>query len=1139
MIPEQEKNTVHEKPCLAIGRFGVRHRPRFLALSLSAVLAAAGVVAAVSPGAATAASQSHRPALDPLNPRMLVDPPMSVRPKFRWWWTSPLDPSEVSAELNAIANQGFGGVEITFDTGSWATQAERQALATALRTARSRKLELDMTMGAAWPVTTPNTGGEPASPNHSQELMYGTTSVVGPGSYVVPVPQAQDHNLYEGGGFTAGISPPAYTKLVAVTAARVVQEGTPVLYTAPAVPYQPLAPSAPVKSTVLDPSSVVDLTAKVNSQGLVSFSPPAPGHWIIFGLWERPTHQNVMNHLNAAAARAATSFLDANQLGSENQSSLIPGSEFFEDSLELFYDDGIPWTDSLLSAFKRHWGYDLVAFIPALFIQDEYNVPGFAYRYGMSGQLPAPDFEFSGGVGRRVWHDFMQTLTDLYIHNHLDVFAAWARTHRMRFRVQAAYGSPFDVIASHRAVVEAGGIADTETRAACDPATPAEPDWRYALDFYRLNVGGSEQGGSNEVDLELDGTDGRDYLVSLSEYKALMDKAWAAGVTTPVVHGFAYQPPGTAWPGRDQFVGAVAQSWNQRYFPEWPMWHDLANYWARGTLVLRAGHPVQDIAIYRDGSPSQNTAIDIATTALWYEVGPELPLPIFTQPDGGHDVTEAAANNCPPPLFDGQSLEQAGYTYQFIDPQGLLDPRAPGTGVLFPKGPSYRVLVIEQSAMPGSAAQALARDVRRGLAVVIVGAPPSHGTSNADPAQEDAQVVHAFKQILHSPRSRVVASEADVLQAIRSLGIQPSARWSQPVPLYAQLRHTSQADYWYLWNAATKPISLAASFAARGLPEWLDLWTGAITPVAQYSTPRGRIDVPLVLRGGETRVIAFVRERSRTPVHAVATNAEQLTVHGRQLIIQDLRSGGSRFVKFSNGTRRTVTLPKLPPPISPRSWTLQVVKSQPSSTGANVEVQLTQLQDWRQIPQLKNASGTGTYTTTVNLPASWTAPDRGVLLDLGTIWGSVNVYVNGRRATRQATPDQRYDQVGLQTPPTIGGADITHLLRPGQNTIQVVLATTLRNTVEAAREQGNTNGGIAALGATQPYGLIGPVLLRPYGQATVAIPRAPSRPRPGVLCQDPVDHDHDRDPGARSRPTARPCPGMDTDVRGPRAGANR
>src|SRR3954453_14228068 len=150
-------------------------------------------------------------------------PPASVGPRTRWWWGDqvPLVPKELADEVGAFAGAGFGGAEAAVggalggDTPAWGTPEQRTGLAAALRAAQANGMRLDMTIGAAWPITTPNT--KPGSGLSEQELMYGRRALTGPASYVGPPPNALDDPT---GQQKKG-------RLVAVTAAQVTGEGDP------------------------------------------------------------------------------------------------------------------------------------------------------------------------------------------------------------------------------------------------------------------------------------------------------------------------------------------------------------------------------------------------------------------------------------------------------------------------------------------------------------------------------------------------------------------------------------------------------------------------------------------------------------------------------------------------------------------------------------------------------------------------------------------------------------------------------------------------------------------------------------------------------------------------------------------------
>ena len=128
-----------------------------------------------------------------------------------------------------------------------------------------------------------------------------------------------------------------------------------------------------------------------------------------------------------------------------------------------------------------------------------------------------------------------------------------------------------------------------------------------------------------------------------------------------------------------------------------------------------------------------------------------------------------------------------------------------------------------------------------------------------------------------------------------------------------------------------------------------------------------------------------------------------------------------------------------------------------------IEMDLDALKAWPEIPELQNVSGLGTYTTAVDLPAGWNSAN-GAVLTLGEVFDSFTLSVNNRAVS--------IDQLAA-------AADIGPYLKAGRNSITVRVATTLNNRLAKIDE------GVANRGLVQPYGLVGPVALKPYTQATV------------------------------------------------------
>ncbi|WP_428957774.1 glycosyl hydrolase [Streptomyces sp. cg35] len=962
-----------------------------------------------------AANAASLPA--PLSAAAFKSPNSRYRPAVRWWWAAPLSVEESVREVTAIAEAGFGEVEIAYSSDSWANEDQRKNLGAVLDAAASLDMRVSMTMGANWPVQTPNTGA--GSGYAQQELQYGRADAEqGRFSGDVPWPFDDPGNKRK-------------ATLVAATVARVVERG-PAAELLPENERPPYGTPVkiPSKSTVLEAGSLRDVTDEV-VDGKLTWKAPEAGDWIVFGFWRRDGERGVTSVFDAAAARKATEYLDDNQVGKDNVEALKRcGGDFFEDSLELDADS-LFWAPAFAEEFKKLRGYDLVPFLPLAFQH------GMS-RYWVPTEPPRADFESSDGQAAKIRADYYRLLTDLYIENHLKPFQDWARGYGMTYKSQAAYGQDLEPIRSNRELARAGGRVEGESYNSGDrfPTDIRFYGWRYALDWQRAVVGGAHQGGAVRVSTELGAQPEQCHQVDPGDYKAMIDKEWAAGITQPFLHGFQYMSAGAAWPGKYRF-GDSLDSFNDRHNPQWPALARTTEYWARGAMILESGSPRCDVAVYRDG---------FLTTAARLS---------------SDEGTQPAA------LFDTLALERNGYSVQYIDPVGLAEENAVGKGVLCPSGPQYRALIVDERAVPVEAARAIERAVEAGVTVVFVGDPPRRDTAYRGGHDADEQVAESIARALRSPHAVRAATQADALQALRGRKVLPRVSWSEAHVL-TQLRYAHGVRYVYLYNPTNDLVEFTPAIEGTGAVSVMDLWNGRVGAAAQYTFENGRTLVPTRLRAQETRVLA-VDSRGPVPVHVTDTD----TVHD-DLVVADGRielrtaAAGSRTFTLSNGRRTTVKAQPARMDAArqgPYAWGLSVEAETPDGP-KTIDIPTLSgtfpLWDWRDREQTAGASGVGTYTGTLTVPDHWIGRGRGIRLDLGTVEGTAEIHVNGEQVGTQIVSDVPWD--------------VTDHLKTGSNEIKVIVRTTLRNAVTHYNKTSTR---------TSSYGLRGPVMVTPLAITTV------------------------------------------------------
>lgn len=965
------------------------------------------VLTVVAPSAAMAGSPGGQ----------FADPPSSDRPKFFWTWPGNLvENAELAREVREMSDGGFGGgliLPVLYgvpptgnppETYEWGTPSFADHVGAALHAARDEDFTLDLFLGPSWPLASPAVTGNERTLG-SQELGLAKTKVVGPAQLTVAPPRR------------AGERPD--DRLVAVTGARVAAEDS--------------------AGITLDPDTAIDLTQRVGSDGIVRWDVPA-GRWILFAFWQAPTRQvassypaagpHVVDHFSRTAVNAVLDYFDENVLAPQDRRTVAAAEQIFTDSYEMQAE--LLWTHDFLAEFRRRRGYDLTPYLPVVFVPGQHRLgPYYQYCRDRTRRCspPRPAHDFPRDAGQRVRRDYYQTLSELWVDEHLTPLRQWSNRRGLTYSNEP-YGLTADVI-------EGAKAADVPK---------AEDHWNRTVDFLRTVTSGAHLAGRRKASMELGTAFGKDYMMTLRELKRRADKSFASGVNELVVLGHPYrEAPGTDWPTwqpfSTEFSPGFSEAWNSAN-PLWRHMKPLADYLARGQTLLQAGEPVADIAVYRD--------------AYGY-------------------IADPFATDDPPEPALTRELLRSGFAYDFVNPTTLLERGTRARdGRLRAGEPEYRGLVVdtdfdrgmgvENHAMDPAVAERLVEVARAGVPIVFVGGFPQRGVSFRDPGGEDAALRRALDRLRRSSRVRVVADASAVPAALTQLGARADLASDAPQDVYGVHRRAGGRDYWFLWNPSEQPVRFTGSFAALGrVPERWDMWTGRVSRLARYRESRGRVQVPIELDPLGTTVIAF---GPGSRLHVVETDAEETAVDDGRLVLRST-TGGFRDAVLSNGARRAVRFPALPAAHALEQWDLRVEGAVPTGEDRH-ELRLTELADWRAIPELAHTSGTGVYRTVVEVNDDWPA---GAYLEVGRVEGGAQVRVNGRLAHPASVPPARIP-VGA-------------LLRRGRNVIEVELTTTLKNRLV---ELGVNTPGFARFrvrSETQPYGLLGPVRLVPYAERTV------------------------------------------------------
>ena len=333
-------------------------------------------------------------------------------------------------------------------------------------------------------------------------------------------------------------------------------------------------------------------------------------------------------------------------------------------------------------------------------------------------------------------------------------------------------------------------------------------------------------------------------------------------------------------------------------------------------------------------------------------------------------------------LFRDRSPDvPAGYNFDYVNADALTHRLAvEGGRITTPSGMSYRILALDARSQHMSLpVLRKIRDLVNGGAVVV-GPKPTDSPSLSD---DQAEFQTIAGQVWGSGtgeraygKGKVYAGQT-LPEALAALQVKPDFDYTRPHNdtnvLFVHRKLPTGEVYW-VDNRNNRAESVEATFRVQG--KAAELWhadTGKIER-ASYRIANGRTTVPLNLDPYEAVFVVF-RKPAATPSRTLPkqTETEVATVEG--------------------------------------AWD---VGFQPDR-GAPAKITLDKLSSWSDSADegVKYFSGTGTYTKTVQAPATWFKTGARLWLDLGDVKNLAQVSVNGRSLGIVWKPPFRVDATGV------------------------------------------------------------------------------------------------------------------------------
>ncbi|MCL2165277.1 MAG: hypothetical protein FWH55_13040 [Oscillospiraceae bacterium] len=1010
--------------------------------------------------------------------RELDDPGLGYAIEARWWLAEGSHTDQTLKDgVKALHDAGYGAFEFVTlnETGidkqrySWGSEEWSHDSALLIEEATKYGMGVSFTSGTNWGTANlPNI--TPDDEEAAQDIDY-TSEVV--------VAGASRTGLLQKATVAANRNVNKQT-LVSVIAYRLDKDSDPIVNEAPDLSHIPSDVqsrinsgnmTAPPNITVknLDYDSCIILTDMAVQDGEdwnLNWTAPNDGDYELMVFWMRgnghtsspsvtPSNSNVtIDYFSGKGIDALIEYWTANILTDDLIKVIKENGrvQLYMDSLELGINGKGYWCSTFLDEFRTRRGYDLTPYMP--FIMRGSNNSINHYYYEAAGDEIQREL-------KKIRLDLYQTLTELYSENTLQKTQEWLHSIGMTLRCEPSYCQTFDM---------------TYPQQFIDSVETESYEFMDLIESHRSMSGGTHV--YNKVLSSESGAQYMRYSTSFDRLLNMMYTQFAAGISRTVVHGFsvtAGPQSNYAWPGHQSTYALFTER-----VPYWRDSLDINTHVARLQKIMRDGAARMDVGILR----YEYQMFQFQNQAFWDSMMRHYAF-----------------------YWSDMTLQDAGYTYDYFSPEVLQHNQYAflnDDGTFGYAG--YQALVLFQEWLPLKSAQALLQMAKNGLPVVIVDGKSveyqwgrnwntHRGGGLQTPSNDglDGELANVMAEMKQLANVKVVASQAGAYDALIDLGVRPRAEFAETnEKLLTVTRDWDGARFLYVYNykfdeadSYTGDIIVDGTYA----PYIYDPWTGNVTGAGEYTIDKdGNTVLTVSLKPGGIIVFAL-NPNVDEKLYAVSSDADSLYYTGSKLMLRASESGDYTTL-LSNGASidasviAPASIPLVSWDLTVESWTrgdtIEITEDRglgyisteylQKTDKTMIDVGTTPLISWSNIPLLGNTvSGVGSYTTKFTLPNDWNASNVAVFTVDSLGGNTARVYVNGRKA----------DAVNIHTLKL----DITDLVKPGENTIEVEVSTGITN-LRLGYNQSST-GAVSLFAGPYDYGMIGDATIITYTDTAI------------------------------------------------------
>jgi len=756
------------------------------------------------------------------------------------------------------------------------------------------------------------------------------------------------------------------------------------------------------KTVQLDPSSTVVISDFVKKDSL-HWSVPA-GNWKVIAFWSKPQGQKTMA-ATPVQGPVMNHFDSTKVLKQYNHlfGARTGLQPYFGNPMRAVFDDSYEF------AVDRHYSLNFIDYFKK---RRGYDITpwlpaeiqrGYNYVAYLRPKTD-PDYSYSD-QDWRLKYDYDLTLSELLGEQFLDAARNWLEPQGLLHRVQS-YGLNLDMIA------EAGLASIPETESMLGP----EANLKIMTSgghLYNRPIETSE----SVVFIT------RAYTTTPQKIKIAVDKLFAAGVNQVIYHGvpYRYTPaelgPEGWYPFSTPMTSAVNFSSNLgegNIF--WKDQKDVNEYINRTQYALRSGRSHADVLIYFpymdvDNLPANPEEI----LADGYLPGVEGPLP--TASSAKNAAKEAWAKQVYPLI---NKLATNGITWDWVNDASIQAAQLTASKQINIRGNIYQALVLaDDSIIQVKTALKIKQLALNGMNLVATGNLPHMQPSFLNWKANDLATAAAITAALKAKSSKYIQNQAETGAWIKALRHPITFNGEYHFTREVQRDMSDGSRVEFIWNKSDRWQTISLSLDKKYKSSyWMD---------ADRANTTGN---------GAKRTVTY-----------------RMPPYGSVILFASV-------VPFNEGPHRAA------PPDGNDQYKIIASIDNWSLKADSVDIKNSPLFDWRRNNQLKFSSAEGVYTSSFQWNDTTIYKDNRYYLDLGSVYFSAEVYVNGKFAGKRVFAPYMLD--------------ITKFLAPGENKIEVRVTTGQLNGFIGKAMRGDAHYKQFRDRSDQlmAAGLVGPVVVR-------------------------------------------------------------